>query len=146
MRIRLAGQSFQVLRMLLARPGDVVTREDLKQELWPKDSFGDFDRGLNAAVNRLRDALGDSAESPHFIGTEPRRGYRFICMVEAKPAIGETAVDTTRTDGRNSQYLNNEEALSAPVPLLVVNHRRSADKEIGSRNLRVAVGGLIVAA
>ena len=143
MRIRLAGQSFQVLRMLLARPGDVVTREDLKQELWPKDSFGDFDRGLNAAVNRLRDALGDSAESPHFIGTEPRRGYRFICMVEAKPAIGETAVDTIRTDGRNSQYLN-ESASSSPVPKLVTNQRRSADKERGRRNLRVALSLIAV--
>ncbi len=77
-RLRLAGQSFQVLKMLLERPGDLVSREELQGRLWPGDTFVDFERGINAAVNRVRDVLGDSAESPQFIETLPRRGYRFI--------------------------------------------------------------------
>jgi Tol biopolymer transport system component/DNA-binding winged helix-turn-helix (wHTH) protein len=81
-RIRLPGQSFQVLATLLSRPGELVTREDLQGKLWPAESFGDFEHGLNAAVNRLREALGDSAEQPRFIETLPRRGYRFIASVE----------------------------------------------------------------
>src|SRR5246127_4712435 len=77
-RLRLPGQSFQVLRMLLERPGSLVTREELQKTLWPSDTFVDFDHSLNAAVNRLREALGDSADEPSLIETLPRRGYRFI--------------------------------------------------------------------
>jgi DNA-binding winged helix-turn-helix (wHTH) protein len=80
-RIRLPGQSFQVLEALLLRPGELVTREELKQKLWPSDTFGDFEHGLNAAVNRVRDALGDSSDNPRFVETVPRRGYRFIAPV-----------------------------------------------------------------
>jgi len=64
--------------MLLERPGEVVTREELRAKLWPADTFVDFDHGLNAAVKRLRDALGDTAENPRFVETLPRLGYRFI--------------------------------------------------------------------
>jgi len=77
-RIRLREQSLQVLAMLLEHPGDVVTREDLRRRLWPTDVFIDFENSLNAAVARLREALGDSAERPRFIETLPKRGYRFI--------------------------------------------------------------------
>ncbi len=77
-RLKLQDQPFQVLKMLLARPGELVTREEIRQRLWPSGTFVDFDNGLNAAVNRLREALGDSAEHPKFIETLPRRGYRFI--------------------------------------------------------------------
>lgn len=80
-RIKLQEQPFQVLALLLERPGDVVTREELRGKLWPADAFVDFDHGLNAAVKRLRDALGDSAENPRFIETLARRGYRFIAPV-----------------------------------------------------------------
>jgi TolB-like protein/DNA-binding winged helix-turn-helix (wHTH) protein/Tfp pilus assembly protein PilF len=76
--LKLQDQPFQVLKMLLARPGELVTREEIRQRLWPSGTFVDFDNGLNAAVNRLREALGDSAEHPKFIETLPRRGYRFI--------------------------------------------------------------------
>ena len=68
--------------MLLERPGEVVTREELRQALWTGDTFVDFDHGLNNAINRLRETLGDSADSPRFIETLPRRGYRFIAPVE----------------------------------------------------------------
>ncbi len=77
-RLRLPRQSFQILKMLLERAGGLVTREELQQALWPSDTFVDFEGGVNAAVNRLREALGDSADSPHFVETLPRRGYRFI--------------------------------------------------------------------
>lgn len=80
-RIRLQDQPFQVLSALLQRPGDVVTREELRAEIWPKDTFVDFDNSLNTAVNKLREALGDSADSPRFIETLPRRGYRFVASV-----------------------------------------------------------------
>ena len=77
-RLRLPGQSFQILQMLLQRPGELATREELRKALWPSDTFVDFEHGLNAAVNRLREVLGDSAERPQLIETLPRRGYRFI--------------------------------------------------------------------
>src|ERR1700740_1818486 len=76
--VRLPDQSFEVLAMLLEHPGELVGREEIRKRLWSDDTFVDFDHGLNNAVNRLRDALGDSAESPRFVETLPRRGYRFI--------------------------------------------------------------------
>ena len=82
-RRRLPGQPFEVLSLLLERPGDLVTRDELRRRLWPEDTFVDFDHGLNAAVNKLREALGDSAERPRYGETVPRRGYRLIVPVEA---------------------------------------------------------------
>jgi TolB-like protein/DNA-binding winged helix-turn-helix (wHTH) protein/Flp pilus assembly protein TadD len=81
-RLKLHRQPFQVLSLLLEHPGDVVTREELRQKLWPGDTFVDFDTGLNSAVKKLRDALCDSAEKPRYIETLPRRGYRFIAQVQ----------------------------------------------------------------
>ena len=81
MNLKLVGQPFEILAMLLERPGQLVTREELLARLWPTDTFVDFDHGLNAAVNKLRDALNDSAEKPNYVETLPRRGYRFICAV-----------------------------------------------------------------
>lgn len=78
----LPGQPFQVLVTLLDRPGQLITREELKKQLWPSHTFVDFDVSLNKAVNRLRDALKDSVEHPRFIETLPRKGYRFIGVVE----------------------------------------------------------------
>ena len=80
-RLRLAGQPLQILEMLLDRPGQVVTREDLQQGLWKGTTFVDFEHGLNAAINKLRQALGDSADQPRYIETLPGRGYRFIGAV-----------------------------------------------------------------
>jgi TolB-like protein/DNA-binding winged helix-turn-helix (wHTH) protein len=82
LKIKLQDQPFQILVMLLERPGEVVAREALQKRLWPADTFVDFDRGLNRAVNKLRKALGDNSESPRFIETLARRGYRFIAPVE----------------------------------------------------------------
>ncbi len=80
-KLKFSGQPFQVLAILLERPGDVVTREELQKRLWP-DTFVDIERNLNTAVNKIREVLGDSAETPRFVETLPRRGYRFIGKVE----------------------------------------------------------------
>ena len=88
-RIKLQEQPFQILIMLLERPGDVLTREELRQKLWQADTFVDFDNGLNTAIKKLRDTLGDSADSPRFIETLPRRGYRFIYPVNGAGAPAE---------------------------------------------------------
>src|SRR5712692_6783741 len=82
LKIRLQDRPFQVLAMLLEHPGEVVTREDLRRRLWPADTFVDFDVGLNTAIKKLRDALGDTPDSPRFVETLPRKGYRFIAPIE----------------------------------------------------------------
>ncbi len=87
MRQKLAGQPFQVLQALLERPGEIITREELRQRLWPDNIFVDYELALKKAVNRLREVLGDSADSPHFIETIPRRGYRFIGTIAAPPSV-----------------------------------------------------------
>src|SRR6202140_1910945 len=80
-RIKLQEQPFQVLTVLLQYAGEVVNREELRNQNWPPDTFVDFDNSLNTAINKLREALGDSADNPRFIETLPRRGYRFIAPV-----------------------------------------------------------------
>jgi TolB-like protein/DNA-binding winged helix-turn-helix (wHTH) protein/tetratricopeptide (TPR) repeat protein len=108
-KIRLQEQPFQVLRVLLERPGQVVTREELQQEIWPADTFVDFDHGLNNSIRRLREALCDSAENPRFVETLTRRGYRFIGTIQngapaASPqdaaAVGATSVTAAREPNR----------------------------------------------
>jgi eukaryotic-like serine/threonine-protein kinase len=118
-RLKLQDQPFQVLVLLMERSDDVVTREELRKKLWPEDTFVDFDTGLNSAIKKLRDALGDSAEEPRYIETLPRRGYRFIARVENVPAHTRAAVDHT--------------------PLLVVPSRPTPEK-IDKRGLGVMAG------
>jgi TolB-like protein len=92
-KIKLQQQPFQILQALLERPGEVVTRDELQKRIWPSDTFVDFEQGLNNAVQRIRQALGDTAETPRFIETLPRKGYRFIGAVETKaPRIKALAV------------------------------------------------------
>src|ERR1700756_3337156 len=81
-RLRLQDQPLQLLQILLQRPGEIVTREELQQKVWPSDTFVDFDHGINNAIKRLREALGDTADTPRFVETLPRRGYRFIGKIE----------------------------------------------------------------
>lgn len=85
-RVRIHAQPFQVLMMLVERPGEVVTREEISKELWPDGTFVDYEQGVNSAVNRVREALGDKANSPRFVETLARKGYRFVAPVER---IGE---------------------------------------------------------
>jgi Tol biopolymer transport system component/DNA-binding winged helix-turn-helix (wHTH) protein len=111
LKIKLQQQPFQILTMLLERPGEVVTREELRKMLWPDDTFVDFDNSLNTGINKIREALGDSADNPRFVETLPRRGYRFIYPVAGVPspspavaAVGEppsqAAHDAQMTDQR----------------------------------------------
>src|ERR1700688_3889877 len=93
-RPRLQGQPLEVLLELLNRPGELVTREEFRQRLWPADTFVDYDHSLNTAVNKVREALNDSAENPRFIQTIPRRGYRFIAAIET---IGDGATSRLQT-------------------------------------------------
>src|SRR5215472_10874432 len=80
-KLHLQGQPLQLLGILVQSPGNLVTREELRNQLWPADTFVDFDHGLHNAIARLREVLGDSSESPRYIETLPRRGYRFIAPV-----------------------------------------------------------------
>jgi TolB-like protein/DNA-binding winged helix-turn-helix (wHTH) protein/Tfp pilus assembly protein PilF len=102
-RIKLHQQPFQVLTVLIERPGEVVTRDELRRKLWPSDTFVNFDIGLNSAVRKLRGALNDSAESPRYVETLPRRGYRFIAPVVTPPAaiaVSESEISGTQSEGR----------------------------------------------
>ena len=122
-RIRLQEQPFRVLAMLLERPGEMVTREELRTRLWPGDTFVDFDHGVNTAVNKLREALGDAAANPRFVQTVARRGYRFIAPVQqnggglagalvAEPA--RDAISASADSGAPAEALHPE--LEVPVP------------------------------
>jgi DNA-binding winged helix-turn-helix (wHTH) protein len=91
-KVKLVGQPFTVLEMLLARPGDLITRDELRARVWPGETFVDFDHGLNAAVNRLREALGDSATDPKYVETLPRRGYRFLARVERRLSVASDSL------------------------------------------------------
>src|SRR5207245_6717886 len=99
MKIRLQGQPVEILAMLLQRPGETITREELQKKLWPADTFVDFEQGLNNAMKRLRASLDDDAESPHFIETLPRHGYRFVGSVNASQRTGAPEATTTHGTG-----------------------------------------------
>jgi Tol biopolymer transport system component/DNA-binding winged helix-turn-helix (wHTH) protein len=107
-RVKLVGQPFEILAVLLKRPGQLVTREELRAELWPGDTFVDFNHGLNAAVNKLRDALCDAADDPKYIETLPRRGYRFIAEVK------QTTFQTTEFAKAPSHVQSASEAQTVP--------------------------------
>jgi TolB-like protein/DNA-binding winged helix-turn-helix (wHTH) protein/Tfp pilus assembly protein PilF len=114
-RIRLQAQPLQILGILLDRPGEVVTREELRQALWPGDTFVDFDHGLNNAINRLRETLGDSAESPRFLETLPRRGYRFIAAVEGVLAPSPQDLAPQVEDSSNAPTSAGDKVAALPV-------------------------------
>ena len=89
-RVKLNAQPFQVLCLLLDRPGELLTREEIARELWQDGTFVDFEHGVNSAMNRIREALGDTASNPRFVETLARRGYRFIAPVERNPATEQS--------------------------------------------------------
>jgi Tol biopolymer transport system component/DNA-binding winged helix-turn-helix (wHTH) protein len=103
MKLKLQGQPLDILAMLLARPGEVVTREDLQKRLWASDTIVEFDHSLNAAIKRLRDALDDSAKTPRYVETLARRGYRFIAPVDS-PAMPRTTSSKTALRGPLWRY------------------------------------------
>ena len=120
LKIKLQAQPFQVLGVLLERSGELVSREELRQKLWPAKTFVDFDVGLNTAIKRLRDTLGDSAETPHFIETIPRRGYRFVAPTEEiLGTVGRSTTEAPASGGAAGEVpsRSGELAIEAPTPL-----------------------------
>src|ERR1700746_3230775 len=95
-KVLLREQVFQILRMLLERDGKIVTREEIKGRLWPNDTVVDFDHSINATINTLRRALGDSADSPRYIETLARRGYRLMLPIQYLESAPESALDNDR--------------------------------------------------
>jgi cholera toxin transcriptional activator len=115
-RIRLNAQPFQVLCLLLERPGELLTREEISRELWPDGTFVDYEHGVNSAVNRIRESLGDTASSPKFIETLARRGYRFVAPVE-RIALGESqspSVPEAASDSDSPSALRTEQPAVVP--------------------------------
>jgi DNA-binding winged helix-turn-helix (wHTH) protein len=96
-RVKLNAQPFQVLLMLLERPGELLARDEISRELWTDGTFVDYEHGVNSAVNRIREALGDTASNPRFVETLARRGYRFVAPVE-RIRLAERAVPAERMD------------------------------------------------
>jgi TolB-like protein/tetratricopeptide (TPR) repeat protein len=146
--IPLREQSFQVLAALMERPGEIVTREELRSRLWSSDTFVDFEVALNSAVSRLRDALGDSANSPSFIETIPKRGYRFVIPIPKRPAVAvmpfvnqtADAKDEYFSDGLTDELirvLSRVEGLRVTAPSVVARFRgkphdaREVGRELG---------------
>lgn len=117
LRIRLQEQPFQVLALLLERPGELVTREQLREKLWSADTFVDFDHSLNTAINKIREALGDSASSPRFVETLARRGYRFVAPVQAdeNPVLTPSSPATVSVADVTAQAALHPE-LEVPLP------------------------------
>ena len=102
--ITLREQSFQVLAALMEHPGEIVTREELRQRLWSSDTFVDFEVAVNSAVSRLRDALGDSANSPGVIETIPKRGYRFVVLIAKRPAVAVMPLVNQTADAKDDYF------------------------------------------
>jgi len=113
-RLRLQEQPFQVLVVLLESAGRVVTRDDLRQRIWPADTFVDFDHSLNTSINKIRDALGDSASSPRFVETLARRGYRFIAPVNGVEVTSPNSPVPKAAAGGSESALHPE--LHVPIP------------------------------
>src|SRR5579871_5541863 len=124
MRLNLSGQPFEVLRTLLEHPQELVTREELRRHLWPDNTFVDYDLALKRVMNRLREALGDSADNPRFIETIPRKGYRFIAPLNTNGVERSTVV------------LPNQDAIGQP----------SHSRHIRRLRIRLGLGAIITLA
>src|SRR5271169_1350152 len=119
-KIKLQQRPFQILAALLERPGEVVTRDEIRQNLWPTDTFVDFEHSINTAVNKLREALGDDAENPRFIETLPRYGYRLIASVEN----GNSEANVPRASASIPPQNGLENAATVVPPLPAPKRRR----------------------
>jgi TolB-like protein/DNA-binding winged helix-turn-helix (wHTH) protein/Flp pilus assembly protein TadD len=140
-RLKLQDQPFQILKLLLQRPGQLVTREELRMELWTESTFVDFDAGLNAAIRRLRDALNESAEEPRYIETLPRHGYRFIASVEMDAEMPAPQPDAVQPAPGNARGQQEAEALPNPA---IQNRFANFQRMLSPGGLVVA--GLLLAA
>src|SRR5882724_1399939 len=136
-RLKLTGQPFQVLAILLERAGEVVTREELQKNLWP-DTFVEVEHNLNSAINKIREALGDSAESPRFVETLPRRGYRFIAAVSGTADLGRRV----NTGGVVSERVDSGSVHQRPVGKGA--GEPSQEPSRFSKTLKYSVAGLLI--
>lgn len=118
MRVRLHAQPFALLLLLLDRPGEVVTREEIRRVLWPEGTFVDYEHGVNSALNRLREALGDKANQPRFVETLARRGYRFLAPVERLDVLAAPVVSEPAETGLLDSVLATPEDLPTHNPAL----------------------------
>ena len=114
LRVKLNTQPFQVLLMLLDRPGQLLTREEISRELWPDGTFVDYEHGVNSAINRIREALGDTAASPRFLETLARRGYRFIAPVERVDRLRRKGLRVWRKRRARHRRLNRRHPPTRP--------------------------------
>ncbi|HET9804371.1 MAG TPA: winged helix-turn-helix domain-containing protein [Candidatus Acidoferrum sp.] len=131
-KVRLSGQPFTILEMLLEKPGQVVTRDDLQKHIWPADTFVDFEQGLNSAIKKLRDALGDSAETPRYVETLPRIGYRFIAPVgDMGAALSNELPATTPATSPEKSQETDERRVSRAMLLAVLGIATIAVAAIG---------------
>jgi TolB-like protein/DNA-binding winged helix-turn-helix (wHTH) protein/Tfp pilus assembly protein PilF len=133
--IKLRGRPFDILLLLLSRRGDLITRDELRHHLWPADTFVDFDHGLNSAMNRLREALGDSADSPRFIETLPKRGYRFIAPIEVLNR--ETVAPPDRAAPVTTEAIG-----PAPAPDITVVDRNESRVQVTGPSRIVLIGAV----
>src|SRR5437868_5971608 len=132
-RIKLQEQPFQILSLLLEHPGEIVTREELRQKLWPAHTFVDFDRSLNKAMTKLRSALGDSAESPRYVETIPRHGYRFLPTVQTHGESGSNGTSEISIQGNGSSGHGVAQSATAAAPSVVSSwglHTRRGKKRL----------------
>jgi DNA-binding winged helix-turn-helix (wHTH) protein/TolB-like protein/Tfp pilus assembly protein PilF len=122
-KTRLQEQPFKLLALLIEHPGQVITREEIRQRLWPADTFLDFDHSLNKAINKLREALGDSAEDQHFIETLPKRGYRFLFSIDSGPAFTRgTSIDSIAIFPLSTSFPDPDlEYLSVGIPGSIIH-------------------------
>ncbi|HEY6947136.1 MAG TPA: winged helix-turn-helix domain-containing protein [Candidatus Acidoferrum sp.] len=144
-KIRLQDQPFQILIMLLERPGEVVAREDLRSKLWPADTFVDFDHSLNTAIKKLRQALNDDSKNPQFIETLPKRGYRFIGRVEqaGPPAVPAKSLAASSWVGQVGEVATGSEGAFA---LVCVDEEAAAEREkLDAANDDIGLSHLIAA-
>ncbi len=137
-KIKLQVQPFQILAMLLEKPGEVVTREEMQKKLWPADTFVDFDHSLNTAVKKLRQALGDDIKKPRFVETLPKRGYRFLVSVkgpagQAAVSSGSAAGNATAEVGAPSPWIGRVGKLACedghPFTLLAADAPTAAERQ-----------------
>ncbi len=129
LKCRLQGHPIDVLEMLLAHPGELVTREELRKKLWPEDTFVDFEHGLNSTINRLREALGDHAESPRYIETLPRLGYRLIAEEEpTQSEVTDAVMAEENPYAAHAPYASLEDCAEAEEfpPAVITLQRRLA--------------------
>jgi DNA-binding winged helix-turn-helix (wHTH) protein len=117
LKVKLHGQPFQILAMLLERAGEMVSREDIRERLWPSDTFVDFEHSVNSAIRKIREALGDDSDTPRFIETLPKHGYRFIAPVVV---VGQSESRTKESTSSPSFWRPQRMAIMASLVVLVL--------------------------